>query len=87
MLGKPYDVKPLWADLSSAGPRIGVSNFEVQFGDVEMATIWKSDYRVRVHRFRNGNHTNERTSPVSLVFARQKKSKNKHCKLINSNLI
>ena len=36
-LGLPYNVKPLWADFSDAGPGVGVSNFEVHFHDVEMA--------------------------------------------------
>ena len=40
-LGLPYNVKPYWADFSDAGPGVGVSKFEVQFCDAEMAR--KSD--------------------------------------------
>jgi hypothetical protein len=59
VFGLPYDVKPMWADLTDAGPGVGVSNFEVRFRDTEMARIWKSDYRIRVHRSRNDSHMNE----------------------------
>ena len=58
-LGLPYDVKPIWADLTDAGPGVGISNFEVRFRDAEMARMWNSDYRIRVHRSRNDSHMNE----------------------------
>ena len=38
-------VKPVWCDLSDAGPGVGVSNFEVKIRDAEFARIHKSDYR------------------------------------------
>ena len=57
-------VKPRWCDLSEAGPGVGVSNLEVRFRDAEMAQIWNSDYRVRVHRARedSGQGEAERTN-------------------------
>ena len=57
-------VKPRWCDLSDAGPGVGVSNLEVRFRDAEMARIWNSDYRVRVHRARkdSGQGEAERTN-------------------------
>lgn len=58
-LGLPYDVKPIWADLTDAGPGVGISNFEVRFRDAEMARMWNSDYRIRVHRSQNDSHMNE----------------------------
>lgn len=44
---------------TDAGPGVGVSNFEVQFRDAEMARFWKSDYRIRVNRSRQDSHVNE----------------------------
>ena len=32
-------VKPLWADLTDAGPGVSVSNYEVPFRDAELARI------------------------------------------------
>jgi hypothetical protein len=43
-------VKPRVAYLTDAGPGVGVSNFEVKFRDEELARMYNSDYRVRVHR-------------------------------------
>ena len=43
-------VKPSWADLTDAGPGVGVSNFEVKFWDAKLVCMHKSDYRIRVHR-------------------------------------
>ena len=59
-LGLPYNMKPLWADVSDARPGVGESNFEVQFRDAKMAM--KSDYRIRVHRSRNDSNEAERTN-------------------------
>ena len=30
-------VKPRWADFTDAGPGVGVSNYDVRFGDTELA--------------------------------------------------
>lgn len=38
-------VKPNWADLTDAGPGVGVSNYLVRFRDSEMARLYISDYR------------------------------------------
>ena len=40
-------VKLRWAELTDAGPGVGVSNFSVQFRDAEIARLYNSDYRVR----------------------------------------
>ena len=45
----PVDVKPRGCDLSDAGPGVAVSNFDVQFRDAELARMWGSDYRIRLH--------------------------------------
>lgn len=57
-------VKPRWADLTDAGPGVGVSNYEVRFRDAELARIHNSDYRVRCHRSRgdSGQGEAERTN-------------------------
>jgi len=59
-------VKPCWADLDlrDAGLGVGVSNYEVRFGDAEMARIRASNYRVRCHRSRghSGQGEAERTN-------------------------
>lgn len=52
-------VKPNWADLTDAGPGVGVSNYEVRFRDAELARVHRSDYRVRVHRSRGDSGQNE----------------------------
>ena len=52
-------VKPRWADITDAGPGVGVSNSEVRFRDAEMAIIHDSDYRVRIHNSRDGSGDNE----------------------------
>ena len=65
-------VKPRWADLTDAGPGVGVSNYEVRFRDAELARIHNSDYRVRYHRSRRGSGQGEaeRTnSAISDVLA------------------
>ena len=56
-------VKPRWADLTDAGPGVGVSNYLVRFRDTEMARLYNSDYRVRCHRLRgdSGQGKAERT--------------------------
>lgn len=57
-------VKPRVAYLTDAGPGVGVSNFEVKFRDAELARMYSSDYRVRVHRSRgdSGQGEAERTN-------------------------
>ena len=57
-------VKPRWADLTDAGPGVGVSNYEVRFRDAELARVHNSDYRVRCHRSRgdSGQGEAERTN-------------------------
>jgi hypothetical protein len=57
-------VKPEIAYLTDAGPGVGVSNVEVRFRDTELARLWNSDYRVRVHRSRgdSGQGEAERTN-------------------------
>ncbi|CAH3032576.1 unnamed protein product, partial [Porites lobata] len=57
-------VKPRWADLTDAGPSVGVSNYEVRFRDAELARVHNSDYRVRCHRWRgdSGQGEAERTN-------------------------
>lgn len=52
-------VKPRWADFTDAGPGVGSNNFEVQFRDAEMAVIYNSDYRIRLHSSRNNSADNE----------------------------
>lgn len=52
-------MRPKWADLTDAGPGVGVSNFQVRFRDAEFARIHCSDYRVRVHRSRGDSGQNE----------------------------
>ena len=55
----PVDVKPRWCDLSDAGPGVAVSNFDVEFRDAELARMWGSEYRIRLHLSRNDSHSNE----------------------------
>ena len=55
----PVNVKPRWCDLSDAGPGVAVSNFDIQFRDAELARMWGSDYRIRLHLSRNDTHSNE----------------------------
>ncbi|CAH3023183.1 unnamed protein product [Porites evermanni] len=57
-------VKPKWADLTDAGPGVGVSNYLLRFRDSEMARLYNSDYRVRCHRSRcdSGQGEAERTN-------------------------
>ena len=45
-------MRPRIAFLTDAGPGVRVSNFEVRFRDAEMARMFDSDYRIRVHRSR-----------------------------------
>jgi len=52
-------VKPRLADLTDAGPGVGVSNYEVRFRDAELARIHNSDYRVRCHRSRGDSRQGE----------------------------
>ena len=55
----PVYVKPRWCDLRDAGPGVAVSNFDVQFRDAELARMWDSEYRIRLHLSRNDSHSNE----------------------------
>ena len=57
-------VKPKWADLTDAGPGVGVSKYLVRFRDTKIARLYNSDYRVRCHRSRgdNGQGEAERTN-------------------------
>ena len=52
-------MKPRWADFTDPGLGVGVSNSGVQFRDAELARIFSSDYRVRVHRARGDSGQNE----------------------------
>ena len=45
-------VKSRWADLTDAGPGVGVSNYDVRFRDAELARIHNSGYRLLCHRSR-----------------------------------
>jgi hypothetical protein len=53
--------------LSDAGPGVEVSNNEVKFRDAEMCRIFKSDYRIRIHRAREDSAQGEaeRTNSAS----------------------
>ena len=57
-------VKPCTADLTDKGPGQGVSNFDVRIRDAEVAMLYNSDYRIRVHRSRgdSGQGEAERTN-------------------------
>ena len=52
-------VKPRWAEFTDAGPGVGVNNLEVSFRDAELARIYSSDYRIRVHRANGDSGQNE----------------------------
>ena len=52
-------VKPRVAYLTDAGPGVGVSNFQVRVRDAEIARMYNSDYRVRVHRSRGDSEQGE----------------------------
>jgi len=52
-------VKPRWAEFAGAGPGVGVSNFEECFRDAELARIYSSAYRIRVHRAAGDSGQNE----------------------------
>jgi len=43
-------VKPRWRDITDAGPGVGVSSRAVVFQDAEMAYLFNSDCRIRLHR-------------------------------------
>ena len=63
----PADVKPRRCDLRDAGPGVAVSNFDVQFRDAELARMWGSEYRIRLHLSRNDSHSNETERTNSAV--------------------
>lgn len=50
--------------MTDAGTGVGASNFEVKFRDAELARLWHSDYRIRLHRSRgdSGQGEAERTN-------------------------
>ncbi len=52
-------IKPRIAYLTDAGPGCGVANVEVCFRDAELARLWNSDYKVRVHRSRGDSGQGE----------------------------
>ena len=52
-------VKPMWCDLTDAGPGVGTSNFEVRFRDAELYQIYNSDYKIRLHRSRGDSSQGE----------------------------
>ena len=52
-------VRPRWAEFTDAGPGVGVNNSEVSFRDAELARIYCSDYRIRVHRGAGDSGQNE----------------------------
>ena len=60
-------LRPKWADITDAGPGVGVSNFEVRFRDAEFARIHSRDYLIRVHRSRedSGQNKAERTNSAT----------------------
>ena len=60
----PY--KPRVAFLTDTGPAVGVSNCEVNVRDAELARMYNSDYRIRLHRSRgdSGQGEAERTNSV-----------------------
>lgn len=41
-------VKPIWVDLTDAGPGVGVSNNEVKFREAELARAHRSEYRYEI---------------------------------------
>ena len=47
------------AILTDTGPGVGVSSFEVKFIDAELARLWNSDYRIRLHRSRGDSGQGE----------------------------
>ena len=60
-------VKPRWAEFTEAGPGVGVSNFEVSFRYAELARIYSSDNRIRVHRAAGDSGQNEAERTNSAV--------------------
>ena len=60
-------MKPRWVDITDGGPGVAVSNFDVRFRDCEMARMWKSDYRLRIHLSWNDSHSNEAESSNSAI--------------------
>ena len=52
-------VKPRWAEFAGAAPGVGVNNFEVSFRDAELAGMYSSAYRNRVHRAAGDSGQNE----------------------------
>lgn len=52
-------VRPRIAQMTDAGPGVGISNHEVRFRDAELARLHGSDYRIRAHRARDDSGHNE----------------------------
>ncbi|CAH3158915.1 unnamed protein product, partial [Pocillopora meandrina] len=71
-------VKPRWADLTDAGPGVGVSNYEVRFRDAELARVHNSDYRspdelfffnsVYLDNYRGASERNKEQAPGAAYF-------------------
>lgn len=63
-------VKPRRFENSDAGPGVGVSNFEVRFGDAELSSLYERDYTCRVQSARDIQGTmKQRERTVLLVTA------------------
>ena len=52
-------VKPRVAFLTDAGPGVGVFNSELKFTDAELARMYNSNYRIRLHRSRGDSDQGE----------------------------
>ena len=60
-------VKPRVVFLTDAGPGVGVSNFEVKFRDAELARMYNSGYRIRLHRSRGDSGQGEAEQTNSAI--------------------
>ena len=43
-------VRPRIAEMTNAGPGVGISNLEVRFQDAELARLNRSDYQIKANR-------------------------------------
>ena len=59
-------VKPCWTEFTDAGPGVGVNILEVSFRVAELARVYSSDYRIRIHMAAGdrGQNKAERTNSV-----------------------
>ena len=59
-------VKPCWTEFTDAGPGVGVNILEVSFRVAELARVYSSDYRIRIHIAAGdrGQNKAERTNSV-----------------------